>query len=57
MSKRRDSEKVFREIKYKTRSKFSAAEKIRIVLEGLSSNASGRVDHERVGGVGGPFLE
>ena len=35
MSKRRDPEKVVREIKRKTRRRFSAEEKIRIVLEGL----------------------
>ncbi len=35
MTKRRDPEKVVREIKRKTRRKFSAEEKIRIVLEGL----------------------
>jgi transposase len=35
MSKNRDPETVVREIKRKTRRKFSAEEKIRIVLEGL----------------------
>jgi len=35
MSKRRDPEKVVREVKRKTRRRFSAEEKIRIVLEGL----------------------
>jgi transposase len=35
MAKRRDPEKVVREIKRKTRRKFSCEEKIRIVLEGL----------------------
>ena len=35
MSKRSDPEKVVREIKRKTRRKFSSEEKIRIVLEGL----------------------
>lgn len=35
MSKNRDPEKVVREIKRKTRRKFSAEEKIRIVLEGF----------------------
>ena len=35
MSEQRDPEKVVREIKRKTRRKFSAEEKIRIVLEGL----------------------
>ena len=35
MSKRRDPEKIVREIKRKTRRKFSSEEKIRIVLEGL----------------------
>jgi transposase len=35
MSKDRNPEKVVREIKRKTRRKFSAEEKIRIVLEGL----------------------
>ena len=35
MAKRRDPEKVVREIKRKTRRKFSSEEKIRIVLEGL----------------------
>ena len=35
MSKKRDPERVVREIKRKTRRRFSAEEKIRIVLEGL----------------------
>ena len=35
MAGRRDPEKVVREIKRKTRRKFSSEEKIRIVLEGL----------------------
>ena len=35
MSEKRDPERVVREIKRKTRRKFSAEEKIRIVLEGL----------------------
>jgi transposase len=35
MSKKKDPEGVVREIKRKTRRKFSAEEKIRIVLEGL----------------------
>ena len=35
MTKNRDPEQVVREIKRKTRRKFSAEEKIRIVLEGL----------------------
>ena len=35
MAKRRDPEKVVREIKRHTRRKFSSKEKIRIVLEGL----------------------
>ena len=35
MTERRDPEKVVREIKRKTRRKFSSEEKIRIVLEGL----------------------
>ena len=35
MTERRDPEKVVREIKRKTRRKFLAEEKIRIVLEGL----------------------
>ena len=35
MTKKRDPEQVVREIKRKTRRKFSAEEKIRIVLEGL----------------------
>jgi len=35
MNENRDPEKIVREIKRKTRRKFSAEEKIRIVLEGL----------------------
>ena len=35
MTEKRDPEKIVREIKRKTRRKFSAEEKIRIVLEGL----------------------
>ncbi len=35
MSKKPDPEKIIREIKRKTRRKFSSEEKIRIVLEGL----------------------
>ena len=35
MSKKRDPERVVREIKRKTRRRFTAEEKIRIVLEGL----------------------
>ena len=35
MTEKRDPEKVVREIKRKTRRKFSSEEKIRIVLEGL----------------------
>ena len=35
MSKKQDPEKIVREIKRKTRRKFSSEEKIRIVLEGL----------------------
>jgi transposase len=35
MSEKRDPERVVREIKRKTRRRFSAEEKIRIVLEGL----------------------
>ena len=35
MTKRRDPEKVVREIKRKTRRKFSSEEKLRVVLEGL----------------------
>ena len=35
MADRKDPEKVAREIKRKTRRKFSSEEKIRIVLEGL----------------------
>jgi transposase len=40
MSKKRDPEKVVREIKRKTRRKYSAEEKIRIVLEGLRGEES-----------------
>ena len=40
MSKQHDPEKVVREIKRKTRRKFSAEEKIRIVLEGLRGEQS-----------------
>ena len=40
MSERRDPEKVVREIKRKTRRKFSSEEKIRIVLEGLRGEES-----------------
>jgi transposase len=40
MSEKRDPEKVVREIKRKTRRKFSAEEKIRIVLEGLRGDAT-----------------
>jgi transposase len=40
MSQSSDPEKVVREIKRKTRRKFSAEEKIRIVLEGLRGVAS-----------------
>ena len=35
MAKKQDPEKIVREIKRKTRRKFSSEEKIRIVLEGL----------------------
>ena len=35
MTQRRDPESIIREIKRKTRCKFSSEEKIRIVLEGL----------------------
>ena len=35
MNKKREPERVVREIKRKTRRRFSAEEKIRIVLEGL----------------------
>ena len=40
MSKNNDPEKVVREIKRQTRRKFSAEEKIRIVLEGLRGDLS-----------------
>ena len=40
MSKTTDSERVVREIKRKTRRKFSSEEKIRIVLEGLRGEES-----------------
>ncbi len=40
MSEKRDPERVVREIKRKTRRKFSAEEKIRIVLEGLRGEDS-----------------
>jgi transposase len=40
MSKRTDPESVVREIKRKTRRKFSSEEKIRIVLEGLRGEES-----------------
>jgi transposase len=40
MSKKRDPESVVREIKRKTRRKFSSEEKIRIVLEGLRGEES-----------------
>jgi transposase len=40
MSEKRDPEKVVREIKRKTRRKYSAEEKIRIVLEGLRGEES-----------------
>lgn len=40
MTENRDPEKVVREIKRKTRRKFSAEEKIRIVLEGLRGEES-----------------
>jgi len=40
MTKNRDSEKIVREIKRKTRRKFSAEEKIRIVLDGLRGEES-----------------
>ena len=40
MSEQRDPERVVREIKRKTRRKFSAEEKIRIVLEGLRGEES-----------------
>ena len=36
MSNRKDPEAIVREIKRKTRRKYSSEEKIRIVLEGLS---------------------
>ncbi len=40
MSEKRDPERVIREIKRKTRRKYSAEEKIRIVLEGLRGEES-----------------
>ncbi len=40
MSEKRDPERVVREIKRKTRRKFSAEEKIRIVLEGMRGEDS-----------------
>ena len=40
MTERRDPEKIVREIKRKTRRKFSSEEKIRIVLEGLRGEES-----------------
>jgi transposase len=40
MNKKSDPEKIVREIKRKTRRKFSAEEKIRIVLEGLRGEES-----------------
>ena len=40
MSEKRDPERVVREIKRKTRRKFSAEEKIRIVLQGLRGEDS-----------------
>jgi transposase len=40
MTKKREPEKVVREIKRRTRRKFSAEEKIRIVLEGLRGELS-----------------
>ena len=40
MSEKRDPERVVREIKRKTRRKFSSEEKIRIVLEGLRGEDS-----------------
>ena len=40
MSRKSDPEKVVREIKRRTRRKFSAEEKIRIVLEGLRGEES-----------------
>ena len=40
MSKERDPESVVREIKRKTRRKYSSEEKIRIVLEGLRGEDS-----------------
>jgi len=40
MSEKRDPERVVREIKRKTRRKFSAEEKIRIVLQGLRGEES-----------------
>jgi len=40
MSEKRDPERVVREIKRKTRRKFSAEEKIRLVLQGLRGEES-----------------
>jgi len=40
MTEKRDPEKVVREIKRKTRRKYSSEEKIRIVLEGLRGGCS-----------------
>ena len=40
MNENRDPEKIVREIKRKTRRKFNAEEKIRIVLEGLKGEVS-----------------
>jgi transposase len=40
MDRKRDPESVVREIKRKTRRKFSSEEKIRIVLEGLRGEES-----------------
>ena len=40
MAKRKTSESIVKDIKRQTRRKFSAEEKIRIVLEGLKGEAS-----------------
>jgi transposase len=40
MSNKKDAESVVREIRRKTRKKYSAEEKIRIVLEGLRGEES-----------------
>ena len=40
MSKKEPAEKAFREIRRKTRRRFSAEEKIRIVIEGLRGEES-----------------